>query len=124
MGKNNTESELVNIKIGNEYYPIRIVKYKVGNDTYILGTTHTNLSVGELKKLYKKRWEIETQFDFAKHTMSLDGIRSKSINRIKQDIAVHQLILTVCYYIHNRIMLLQTLNMFALKKIKLIRQAQ
>lgn len=56
--KSNVDSEVVNIKIGKECKKIRLIKYEIGKETYILGTTHTKLSVEHLKELYRKRWKI------------------------------------------------------------------
>ena len=88
------------INIGKTKRDIRVIKYTIDDKMYVLGTTRNDLTVNELKKMYHDRWTIETQFYFAKKSLSLENIKSKSINRIRQDIAIHQLILTICYYLH------------------------
>lgn len=99
-------SMITNITIGKIQHTIRIIKYYVGDIMYIMGTTRKNFTVDDIQELYtyKKRWgKIETQYNFAKGILSLNNIKSKSLNRVRQDLAIHQFILTLCFYIHKLI---------------------
>ena len=68
------------INIGKTKRDIRVIKYTIDDKMYVLGTTRNDLTVNELKKMYHDRWTIETQFYFAKKSLSLENIKSKSIN--------------------------------------------
>lgn len=112
---NNKNSDIAYVKIGKNKKRIRLIKYKIDNVLYLLGTSREDLSVDYLKNIYHKRWQIETQFNFIKNTMSFSNIKSRSLNRVKQDIYIHQFIMIICYYIQS--LLYKKINYSTEKKI-------
>lgn len=101
--KTRIKTTTIDVVTGKTKHQMKLVRYKVNNENYILGTTLKTATIKELKELYRRRWEIETQFNFIKGNLSFGDIKSRSINRIRQDIAIHQLIMTICYYLQLKI---------------------
>ena len=69
--------------------PLRIVRFKISNDTY--ETILTNLDpvvfpLALIKKLYSLRWGIETSFRRLKHTIGMIYTHSKKADFIFQEI--------------------------------------
>jgi hypothetical protein len=67
------------IKINNE--DVRILRYKIGNNTYILTTNLVKrymYSLNTLKELYQNRWRIEEYFKFIKTVTKFDNMQQKS----------------------------------------------
>ena len=70
---------------------LRLVKYKIKGEIYILGTTLTDniFSIDVLKKLYKKRWRIEEYFKTIKYCLSFKDFHSKTEEQVKQEMYIH-----------------------------------
>ena len=64
----------------------------VNNSIYYIVTNKIDLSNDKIKELYKKRWEVETHFRFAKDKFKMRSMESKSLNVITQNILVTQFI--------------------------------
>lgn len=80
---------------------LRVIKYTEHTEPYYLLTNLTNknkYTYADLKKLYKKRWLVETDFLYAKHYLSMNHLNSKKESTIKQDIALHNFILLIDGY--------------------------
>ncbi len=74
---------------------MRLIKYKIRKETYYLLTNlidKNKYGLEYLKDLYKKRWEVETDFKYSKLYLSLENINSRKINQTKQDVYVHNFI--------------------------------
>ena len=79
------------LKIEDDYYdlPLRIVRFKITEDTY--ECLATNLSREEfpfevMKELYHLRWNIEESFKTLKYAIGADSFNSKKQNFIRQEI--------------------------------------
>jgi len=75
----------------NKFYPIslRIVRFKIADDSYetvITNLNQSDFSPGELKELYKKRWGIETSFRELKYAVGLTHFHAKKVEYIVQEI--------------------------------------
>lgn len=100
---NNKYTKYKNIKF-------RLIKYKINNKIYILGTTLIDpiFTIDILKNLYQSRWDIEVYFKTIKYDLSFKNFHSKSEELIKQEIYVHMCItqltriLEDIYISHNK----------------------
>lgn len=77
------------------HLPFRILKIKLGEDTY--ETILTNLpaetfSLSEIKKLYSMRWGIETSFRDLKYPLGLLNFHARKTDLIYQEIYTHLLL--------------------------------
>jgi hypothetical protein len=77
------------------HLPFRILKIKLGEDTY--ETIITNLpaetfSLSEIKKLYSMRWGIETSFRDLKYPLGLLNFHARKTDLIYQEIYAHLLL--------------------------------
>ena len=69
------------------------------SDYYIL-TNNFDLSNSELKKIYKKRWIIETSYRFDKLKLNLNQMNNKNYKIIKHNICAIQFIQIINAFIH------------------------
>lgn len=66
---------------------IQLFKYKIKNENfYILTSITDKLTIGEIKALYWKRWNIETDNKKIKYDILCEDIRSKNYNSFLVDI--------------------------------------
>lgn len=75
----------------NIFYPMtfRIVRFRLTEDsweTVITNLDEDQFSPEELKKLYHRRWGIETSFRQLKHTVGLKQLQSKKVEHVIQEI--------------------------------------
>ena len=75
----------------HEYYQleIRVVRFKITNDTYeclITNLEENEFSLHDLKELYHLRWSEETSFRSLKYTVGMLYFHSKKRNFLKQEI--------------------------------------
>ena len=66
---------------------------------YIILTNLTTISMDDIKMIYKKRWEVETHFRFAKKLFKFDSMNTKNINFVKQNILITQFMFIIEGYI-------------------------
>lgn len=74
---------------GKEQLKIRLVKYMMNSEKYIIGTTlfdKIKYPHEDIKNLYHRRWDIEEQFDFLKNTAGMKYLHTKSENCVKQEL--------------------------------------
>lgn len=79
------------------------IKYteKPLSDQYFIVTSLIDASIESIKSLYWKRWNIETNFNFIKHTLNLKNPKACTENNFKQDIYIHQFICSLMSFINN-----------------------
>jgi hypothetical protein len=66
---------------------VQLFKYKIKNENYNILTSITeNITIGEIKALYWRRWKIETDNKKFKYDLLRNNIRSKNYNSIATDI--------------------------------------
>ncbi len=97
----NCSEKIININIDGTVIKFKLIKYQLNGNDYFLGTTLTDQTMNFLMDLYWKRWKIETNFRHAKYDLSLKDIVSKEIGRVKQDIAIHNLIFILGSFFEN-----------------------
>ena len=66
---------------------------------YIILTNLTTINMDDIKMIYKKRWEVETHFRFAKKLFKFDSMNTKNINFVKQNILITQFMFIIEGYI-------------------------
>jgi len=84
--KNNKDDDYIT---KHKNIDIRVIRYKINNNNYYLGTNlfDTNIyDINKLKMLYHKRWDIETFFRTLKTKLNLE------LNNIKDEISFNKLI--------------------------------
>jgi len=72
-------------------FKCRVLKYKIYKDLYFLFTNLINknkFSTEKLKKVYKDRWLIETDFGYSKKYLTIGNLRYKSLNMVKKSLAI------------------------------------
>jgi hypothetical protein len=74
---------------------IRVLKYNIDGCEYYIGTNLYYKFYKEFKDLYWKRWNVETYFRYGKYDLGLMNIKSKSTNKVNQDIACNQFIFII-----------------------------
>lgn len=96
--KNETFDIIKNLE---SYGKIRIIKYTIGNAPYYLSTNIFDNNINFFKEMYHNRWFIEEFFKTIKHDLSLYNINYKKINRIKQNINMHFIIVLIARYLEE-----------------------
>ena len=78
----NTNDTIINFELNDDLQiKLRMLKYKINKDDYYILTTlidKNKYSIDCLKNLYKKRWNIETDFRYSKYNLSMENITSES----------------------------------------------
>ena len=94
------------LKIEDDCYdlPLRIVRFKITEDTY--ECLATNLSREEfpfevMKELYHRRWNIEESFKTLKYAIGADSFNSKKQNSIRQEIYAKVILYNFSSFIIN-----------------------
>lgn len=96
--KNKDNKGIFLIEIKNLQKKYNVIKTKIEelekyeHSEYYILTNNTNLSLEKLKKIYKKRWIVETEFKYHKTMLNLNQMDNKNINIIKQNIYIIQFI--------------------------------
>ena len=93
-----------------EKVKFRVLRFKITDDTY--ETIFTSLpreefSIQDIKKLYNKRWGIETSFRELKYSMGLLNFHSKREDFIIQEIYAHLIMYNYCERIMRTIVVYQ-----------------
>jgi hypothetical protein len=99
--KTNKRETIEYLDIDNELIEFRIVRYRINNKEYYLGTTFYDGDIDFLKYLYSKRWKIEIHFRQSKYNLSLQDINSTNENNLRRDILVHHFIFIVSSFIET-----------------------
>lgn len=101
--KSNKNDIYINYKIDkNTTIKYRLIKFNNGKYNCYLATSLINrhkYPLSRLIKIYSKRWSVETEFMYAKYYMTMNNIKSKKYNNVKQDIASIQFISIISGYI-------------------------
>lgn len=89
-----------------KYVTLRFIKFQTNTDegiinNYICTTLINSYTREYIIRGYHERWDLETHFKHVKYNNSLDCIKSKSLNTIKQDIYINQFICIICSYIES-----------------------
>lgn len=93
-----------------ENLTIRIVRFKITDDTY--ETIFTSLpkdrfSIEDIKKLYGMRWGIETSFRELKYVIGLTNLHSKKDNFVRQEIFAKLTMYNFCERIISSVVVIQ-----------------
>lgn len=85
------KENIFTIKSGKEFLELRIIRgHKRKDGSYLLLITNLlnkkKYKKKEILKLYKKRWEVETVYKYAKNRLKMGNFHSTKVNGIKQEI--------------------------------------
>ena len=96
------DNESYDITMNLENYgKIRIIKYTIKDKPFYLSTNIFDNDITFFKELYHNRWFIEEFFKTMKHDLSLNNIGYKKINRIKQNINMHFIVVLITRYMER-----------------------
>ncbi len=93
---------------------LRLVKYKIENTIYTLGTTLTDATQYDrkaLSELYHERWGIEELYKISKVLIDIEDFHAKTERGVKQELFAHFVIVTL-----SRIFANHTNDVLLLKK--------
>jgi len=114
---NNSTFDFLDLHI-NKFYPIsfRVVRFEITEDSY--ETVITNLDESEfppkeLKKIYGKRWGIETSFRELKYSVGLVNFHAKKQEYIIQEIFARMIMYNFSEMIISHIIIQQTKTQYA-----------
>ncbi len=85
-------------------YALRLVKYKIGQTTFVLGTTlmdQKKYSIDDLANLYHGRWSIEELYKISKELMTIEEFHSQSERGVKQELFAHFTLITLTRLFSN-----------------------
>jgi len=85
---------------------LRLVKYKVSETTYILGTTlydNKKYTISELSDLYHSRWGIEELYKISKQLIEVEDFHSQTERGVKQELYAHFVLITLNRIFSNKV---------------------
>jgi chromosome segregation ATPase len=96
--KNNEEIETLNKELHKLYDEKNEIE-KSNKSVYYIITNLKTLNIEQVKKIYKKRWCVETHFMYGKKLSKLNSMNNKNYEYVKQNIAITQFIFLTLGYI-------------------------
>ncbi len=102
----------------NKFYPFsfRAVRFKIADDSYETVITNLNrddFPPEEIKKLYKKRWGIETSFRELKYAIGLTHFHAKKQEYIVQEIYARMILYNFSAMITSSVVIQQRDTQYA-----------
>ena len=83
---------------------LRLVKYTVGDTTYLLGTTlfdRQTYSIEVLSDVYHSRWGIEELYKVSKQLMTVEDFHGRTERGVKQELYAHFILITLARLFSN-----------------------
>lgn len=80
---------------------IRLIKYFINDETYIIATTlldQDRYKPNIFKNLYHRRWDIEELYKISKVIMNLENFHSKTQRGVKQEIYAHFILINIARF--------------------------
>lgn len=96
--KTHKSEGLIKVSIDRVFYVLKIVRYQLDDSLYYLCTSLINKDMHYIREVYRRRWEIETDFRHLKHNLSMEYNWSHVDKFIHQDVAVNNFIQIVNGY--------------------------
>jgi hypothetical protein len=77
--------------------PLRLIKYKVENSVFVLGTTllDAKYTLDDFKDVYHQRWGVEELYKVSKRVIDVEDFHSKSERGVRQELFAHFVLLTM-----------------------------
>jgi hypothetical protein len=106
--RNNT---ILNNKLENDFITksanniIRIVKYNINKNNYILATNMININREKIEELYFKRWSIEEYFKYIKRNFNFSNLNETKLESIKKTICAQLIITSIAFavtFLYNK----------------------
>lgn len=92
--------------IGTKTLTIRLIKYRIDDELYTLGTTLFDKKyndIDEFSKLYHERWNIEELYKVSKVLIEVQDFHAQSERGVKQELFAHFVIITLSRIFSNHI---------------------
>lgn len=92
---------------------LRIVRFKISEDTYETLVTSLNrfeFPIEKLKEIYHLRWGIETSFRELKYAIGLVNFHAKKVEYIKQEVFARLIMYNFCERITDSVVIKQDAN--------------
>lgn len=90
--------QLINIKYQKARRNDKLRNAHKANTYYLITSLTNKFKRVDFMNLYNDRWGVETYFRYLKCDLSLNNIRSKSIETLKQDLCIHHFISIISLY--------------------------
>lgn len=77
---------------------MRLIKHKIGNETYVYGTTlidSSNYPAESFPALYHGRWGIEELYKISKNLIDVEDFHSQTERGVKQELYGHALLINI-----------------------------
>jgi hypothetical protein len=78
----------VELEQGTERIPVRVIKLLLNSEeteTLVTSLTDRRYGVEDFKRLYFKRWPVETKYDVVKKKLEIENFSGKLVDNIRQD---------------------------------------
>lgn len=85
---------------------IRLIKYQIENESYVLGTTLFDKDIykaDNFPKLYHERWDIEELYKISKVLIEVQDFHAQSERGVKQELFAHFVMITLSRIFSNHI---------------------
>lgn len=115
VSSNHTD-KIVTTMVGDKLFKIRLIKYKIDDKEYIIGTSLFDLSKQKIADLYKKRWNVELSFRRLKSNLNLNYTFTLKENTWHQAVQARLLADTVSLMLNDQKRPIQRLNNFIKRK--------
>lgn len=92
--------------IDTQSLKIRLIKYRIGDELYTLGTTLYDKKysdIDEFSKLYHERWDIEELYKISKVLIEVQDFHAQTERGIKQELYAHFVMITLSRIFSNHI---------------------
>ena len=93
-------------RVGVQSLRIRLIKYQIENESYVLGTTLFDKNIykaDKFQKLYHERWDIEELYKISKALIEVQDFHSQSERGVKQELFAHFVMITLSRIFSNHI---------------------
>ena len=100
--KSNKTNDIIDIICDSKIIKMRLIKYKISNIKYIIGTSLMNESLDYIKTLYHKRWNIELAFKRLKSHLNINKIHSRTEKLWLQEMQFRILLDTMLHTIQTK----------------------
>ena len=103
-GATGAEIELDAGKEGQAPLRLRLVRYEIADQSYVLGTTlrdREQYPIAGLAKVYHARWGVEELYRISKQTLQIERFHGNSERKVKQELFAHFVLITMTRLFSN-----------------------
>jgi hypothetical protein len=92
--------------IDTQSLKIRLIKYRIGDELYTLGTTLYDKKYSDIdkfSKLYHERWDIEELYKISKVLIEVQDFHAQTERGVKQELYAHFVMITLSRIFSNHV---------------------